>query len=293
LIPNFRLACSICRGNIIIEDDTACCENCGQKFEFVDGIWQFLPQSAAQYYERFLDQYRSRRRTEGWGSENADYYLTLPRVPHNDPQYRIWRIREKSLARLLNLIDNEPSRKILDIGAGNCWLSNRLAQSRHTLAALDLSIDRYDGLGARKNYATCFECYRAEFDHLPFVHGQFDFAIFNASLHYSSAIATTLAEARRVITQEGRLVVMDSPFYNDVASGEKFAREQPSSLNWESGMPGFLTMDRLAKAACEAGLEISVWSADTEWHKQLRRKLVERKLKRQPAYFPIVTLENK
>ncbi len=287
----FQLACPICRGNVRAKGENAFCENREHTFQRVDDIWRFLPRRRAERYANFLEQYHALRRDDGWGSSCADYYRALPHVPRNDLQRHIWRIREKNFRRLLEFIGNDKSLRILDIGAGNGWLSNQLTQRGHMVAALDISDDERDGLGARENYLTQPECYQGEFDNMPFCAAQFDLAIFNASLHYSSALTTTLDEAKRVIDRRGKIAVMDSPFYSDDASGKRFVYEQHS--RWGShnlGMAGFLTMARLADAASAAGLQVSVWAGDQEWHKQLRRKFAKRKLSREPAHFPILVL---
>ena len=48
----------------------------------------------------------------------------------------------------------------------------------------------------------------AEFDHLPFADGQFDLAVFNSSLHYSTDYHGTLGEARRCLKPSGSIVVL-------------------------------------------------------------------------------------
>jgi len=291
LTPNFQLACPDCRRDLHANGNAARCEICQIEFPFRDGIWRFLPQQRADHYANFLQPYRAQRRSAGWGADQAAYFRALPRVPGNDPQARIWRIREKNFRRLLKLVGAEP-RRILDSGAGNGWLANQLAQRGHLVAGLDLSDDQRDGLGASKNYRLSFENYQSEFEHLPFREAQFDLVIFNASLHYAPALAATLCEAKRVTAPQGKIILLDSPFYHDAASGQALALEQPTRLRLKQdfGMPGFLTMDCLRRAAAEAGLQVNIWKSDSEWHKQLRRAFVRRKLKREPAHFPIVEL---
>jgi len=67
---------------------------------------------------------------------------------------------------------------------GNGWLSNRLSERGHTVTAIDLSDDPFDGLGAARHYNAPFKTLLAEFDHLPLADKSVDLAIFNASLHY-------------------------------------------------------------------------------------------------------------
>lgn len=290
----FELSCLKCRGTIGWEDNRARCQNCKTEYPFTDGIWRFLPQKRAQHFAKFLEQYAAIRREEGWGSDHAEYYRRLPLVPRSDPLRNIWRIREKNFNRLLQLIGDTQPLKILDSGAGNGWLSNQLALRGHCVAALDLSDDERDGLGAWINYAVRFDCFQTEFDRLPFRTAQFDLLIFNASLHYSSMLTTTLHEAKRALATTGKIIVLDSPFYVNAASGEALAREQKTRLGRKnhSAIMGYLTLTDLDVAAKKTGLRMKVWSADREWHKRLRRMLLEKRLGREPAHFPVVVLEN-
>jgi len=161
---------------------------------------------------------------------------------------------------------------VLDIGAGNGWLTNQLASRGHRVAAVDLNDDARDGLGAAVNYSSAVERYQAEFNYLPFSDAQFDRVIFNASLHYASSLAATLAEARRMLAPRGAIIVLDSPFYS---------RRMP---------PRGLTRLQLRAAARESNLELRIEYADDAWHKRVRRKFVEIKIGREPAHFPIILL---
>ncbi len=120
---------------------------------------------------------------------------------------------------------SEPLRAC-DLGAGNCWLSNRLALEGLQVAAVDLVKNTFDGLGCRGYYSSVFVSVEAEFDRLPFQGDQFDLAVFNASLHYSTDYRITLEEALRVLHPGGRIVVLDSPIYRDAQSGGQMVKER-------------------------------------------------------------------
>jgi SAM-dependent methyltransferase len=99
--------------------------------------------------------------------------------------------------------------------------------------AIDISIDAEDGLGAARRLAEGldrpFPVVRAEFDHLPLADGAADVVIYNASLHYSTDVAVTLAEALRVLAPGGELVILDSPIYRSAASGGRMVAERKAA----------------------------------------------------------------
>jgi SAM-dependent methyltransferase len=201
-------------------------------FERVDGVWRFLLPERQPHYAQFIADYETVRQGEGRVSSDANYYRSLP---YHDLSGRIsadWRIRAASfdsfLGNILIPLEEETRRSltVLDLGAGNGWLSNRLAQRGHTLGAVDLTLNNFDGLGCHRFFDSTFTPIQAEFDALPLPNGAADLIIFNASLHYSEEYAKTLSESLRVLAPTGTLLILDSPFYNDARSGAQMVEER-------------------------------------------------------------------
>jgi SAM-dependent methyltransferase len=176
--------------------------------------------SSASNRRLFLEQYGRIRTAEGRGSSSENYYRALPFV--NDPQ---WKIRAATFEYFQRHILPATPGRILDLGAGNGWLSNRLAELGHTPVAIDIFRDQRDGLEAARHYKTSFARIEAEFDNLP-VKPPFDVAVFNASFHYSADYARTLSEVRRCLQPDGRVVILDSPVYRLPEHGEAMRSER-------------------------------------------------------------------
>lgn len=234
-----------------------------------------MPEERLPRYERFLREYRIVRQDQGWGRSEAGYFLALPEVAADDPQFEIWRRRrESSRVLVTNIVEPLHTRwerplRIADLGAGNGWLAYRLSRLGHEVVAVDLSLDETDGLGAHRWYApelerrnrVPFTSIQAEFDYLPLPDHILDIVIFNASLHYSIDCAVTLREALRVLSTHGRLVIMDSPVYQHAASGNAMVRERERAFQADYGfrsddLPAehFLTSSRLEQLARDVGL---------------------------------------
>ena len=256
-----------------------------------------MPLARELQFRKFMNEYRTVRRAEGWSGSTREYYRALPRVRKDDPQRKIWRVRERNFRQLLSWIGEPTGLKILDCGAGNGWLSNRLAQRSHKVAAVDLSDDPQDGLGARINYDSTFECFQAEFDRLPFCPAEFDLVVFNAALHYSAGFESTLCEAKRVLRVGGKIVVLDSPLYADEADGAAMIEAREADFGLQFGFKrvvvntGFLTPERLKRAAADGGLALEIWQTDDGWDKRLRRIWNRRRTGREPARFPLIIFE--
>jgi SAM-dependent methyltransferase len=182
--------------------------------------------------QQFLEDYAKIRHAEGRGSANSAYYRELPDHDLSGRNSEQWRIRARSFHDFERTILADAERQagreldVLDLGAGNGWMSNRLALRRHRVVALDIFCDDLDGLGALAHYSLRFPAAAADFDLLPFRESAFDLAIFNASFHYSSDYRRTLTEVRRCLRPTGRLVIMDSPVYRRSEHGEMMRSER-------------------------------------------------------------------
>jgi SAM-dependent methyltransferase len=248
------------------------CQRCprdGTEYARRDGIWRLLSPQRQAYFEQFVTEYQIVRHAEQRGSTDPEYYRSLPFVDLTRRFSRDWRIRARSYSALVERVLlplEQPARalKILDLGSGNSWLSNRLAQRGHDVAAVDLVVDATDGLGAYVHYAASFMPVQADFGQLPFTGSQIDVVIFNASLHYATSYEDTLAEALRVLCASGQLAILDSPVYTSEASGAQMVRERESAFQRAYGFPSnaipsenYLTFRRLERLERSLGVE---WS---------------------------------
>jgi SAM-dependent methyltransferase len=175
---------------------------------------------------QFLKEYGTIRAAEGRGSSEPVYYRDLPFRDHTGRNQAQWNHRARTFRYFVrHILPHRPSR-ILDLGAGNCWLSYRLAELGHEPVAIDIFSDSADGLGAAQHYPFPVPAVEAEFDHLPVRLGHFDLVIYNASIHYSADYARTLREAARCLRPGGRLVILDSPVYARKEHGDLMRSER-------------------------------------------------------------------
>ena len=294
--------CPRCRTQLDrTSDDRFTCPKDGLEFWKVDGIWRFLLPESEAHYNRFIADYESIRRAEGRGSDSANYYRALPFKDLNNQRSSDWAIRARSFNLLVkNVLTGlqvplERSLKMLDLGAGNGWLSNRLAAQGDRVFAVDLLVNEQDGLGAWKNYEHAFTPLQAEFKHLPIMDGFADAVLFNASFHYSENYAETLKEALRVLSMKGLVVIMDSPVYRRGASGEKMVEERETQFQAKYGLASdalqsenYLTYARLQDLAHELNI---TWKRITPFYgfRWMLRPLVARIMRRrEPAKFHLI-----
>jgi SAM-dependent methyltransferase len=273
-------------------------------------IWNALPFCRQKYYERFMREYEAVRASEGRGSTEPAYYLALP---HKDLTHRHrwqWKIRSRSYRyierRILPQLERKRTRPLdaLDLGAGNGWLSYRLALRGHSAVAVDLLTNTFDGLGAASHYLavlpSLFPRFQGELDRLPFADSQFDLVVFNASFHYSENYARTLCEAIRCLRPDGSLMIVDSPWYSNDEFGQSMVRERRQNFQERFSFPSdalasceYLTDERLA--LLESNFELK-WTIHQPWYGlrwAARPWLAKWKRRREPAQFRIYTAEVK
>jgi SAM-dependent methyltransferase/uncharacterized protein YbaR (Trm112 family) len=299
---DFVFACPTCRARLEeIDSEQQRCPMEGTIYRRESGIWRLLPPDRAAAFQRFITEYETVRRAEGWGASDANYYRALPFEDRTGRFRDLWRIRADNfrvlIDQVLEPIEARQRRalKIVDLGAGNGWLSYRLAQRGHCVAAFDVLLNDRDGLGAHQYYAAAFTPVQAEFDRLPLDAAQIDLVVFNGSLHYSVNYETTLREAGRVMRDDGRAVILDSPVYHDAHSGQRMAHEREARFEREFGVrsnslpnENFLTHERLADLASKLGLQWQMFNPQHGWRWQLQRWKAQMVNRREPASFPVI-----
>ena len=214
-------------------------------------------------YARFVREYESIRAAEGRGSSNDDYYLALP---YRDPSGRLsaqWALRARTFRYIERKIMprftplSHYRLRILDLGAGNGWMSYRLASQGHAPVAVDLLTNDQDGLGAAKHYEQRLAISipadsrrRSTICLLPIPN-----LIWRSSmLRFTTRRITKRRWLKRfaVSARGGTVLIADTPWYSDEWSGLRMLDERRALFIQRYGFPSdelksleFLTDQRL------------------------------------------------
>ncbi len=304
----FHFACPVDRSALTqLDPDILICPAHQAVYPRKAGIWRFLPPELGNPFQKFMQEYEVVRTAEGRGGGDPAYYRALPYRDLSGRFQHDWDIRTHSFRTLLSSVvaplekkagnghNGQRSLRILDLGAGNGWLSYRLALRGHQAAAVDLQTNSLDGLGAYVHYDRDFLPIQADFNHLPFLDGQVDLLIFNASFHYSTSCSASLAEALRVLRPEGKVVILDSPIYRHASSGVEMVRQREEQFRQAYGFASnaipsenYLTYQRLNELGQDCGVR---WRLIHPFYglgwalKPLRARLAG---DREPAHFHLV-----
>ena len=280
------------------------CSGCDFELWCLSGIWRALPPEREMYFERFISEYQAVRSAEGRGSNESTYYLDLPYHDATGRNSAQWTIRSHSFSYLERKIlpaieaQHKGGMDVLDLGAGNCWLSYRLALRGHRAVAIDLLTNQDDGLGAAAHFRgqlqLLFPRFQAEVDRLPFHDSQFDVAIFNASFHYSENYEATLAEALRCLRSTGVVIIADSPWYSNDASGQEMLAQRRAHFVARYGFASdsltsleYLTDERLRVLEHRCGVS---WQRHSPYYGlrwSMRPWVAKLRRRREPSQFRI------
>jgi SAM-dependent methyltransferase len=280
------------------------CARCGWNMYAMDGIWRAILPARANQIGSSLQAYETVREAEGRWSDEGEFYRLLPWRDTTGRFSAQWEIRARSFDVLRESVLPDCIRRcgrkrmrVLDLGAGNCWMSYRLALFGHFPVAVDIGVGSKDGLGAARHYrgvlGQLFPRYQAEMDWLPFADKQFDVVVYNASFHYAQDYATTLREAVRVLRPNGAIVIVDSPTYRRESDGEAMMREKSAEFERKFGtdsgdMNGqaYLTPERLANLE-RIGISWRSYSPWYGWRWALRPIVARINGRRRPSQFHI------
>jgi ubiquinone/menaquinone biosynthesis C-methylase UbiE len=134
-------------------------------------------------------------------------------------------------------------------------------------------------------------------ERLPFASEHIRLIAANASFHYSRDFRATLSEFERVLTPGGIIAIVDSPFYESAADGERMLADRVVEFGQKYGMTQalarrsrYLVFRDMADMARSLKLAVRwhpVWPGVSRSFAQIRARLTGTRI----AKFPVVILE--
>jgi SAM-dependent methyltransferase len=290
-----ELGCPACRSSLAPAGaDAQRCSQCGVAYRRTGGIWRMLVPGREEVIAPFLRRYEAVRAAEGRVVPDLDALDRLPFEDASGKRRGEWAVRAKSYEAFLRWVVVPLERRlarplvVCDLGSGVGWLAHRLARLGHSVLAVDIVTSDTDGLGVHRCCTSSVALVQAEFDRLPLFAAAADLVVYNASLHYSADLDVTLGEGLRVLRPDGRLVILDSPIYEDAESGRAMRRERGHDTTPQEG---FLTYDRLRSLEPAQGLSlhlVSPWYGVRWW---LRPLVARVRGTREPAQFRLIVAQ--
>ena len=187
---------------------------CGQSFGFRDGVLVLLEPGLGRRLDQFTQAFSAVRAVENRRLLDEHAYEALPfgLIVQGDFQ---WRLRQYDLAVVRRLLSDRRGQRVLDIGAWNGWLSNRMADDGHLVTAIDYFVDEFDGLGAKKFYSTPWQAIQMDLTDLHVLDENFDVIILNRCLQFFPQPAGYVAMAKAKLAPGGLLIVTGMELFRD------------------------------------------------------------------------------
>jgi SAM-dependent methyltransferase/uncharacterized protein YbaR (Trm112 family) len=222
--------------DIEITEGAIVCSQCSHVWSVSGGIVDMmdgLPEVTRREVEgrvRFVkDTTRTMSMTDEW-------LLGLPETALHMPSEK-GRDYVNNLLELSDLAGFGPKARVLDIGAGNCWGSWRIAARGASVVAVDVSRVKYDGLesgavqiGGHGHY---FERVLGDMENLPFDDESVDGCLFFATLHHSHNLNLAFSEAARVLRPGGAALAVHEGVSGILRNNKVFAPRGAHNVEWQ------------------------------------------------------------
>ena len=165
---------------------------------------------------------------------NLEQIKDLPFPKKDHPDFGLWKIRRHNIFRVLHYLrHSKPTCKILDIGCGNGFFTNMMAQQGHVVSGVDVNITELKQAAAAFPDSTvhwlALDILRETPPSRPY-----DCITFCTSFQYFKDAELLLNRCQQLLKPGGEIHIIDSPFY---APGQlEQARENSRKHFSENGL---------------------------------------------------------
>ena len=145
----------------------------------------------------------------------------LPSIDRQHPLYREWRVRERSLERLVRYMLKDKFKNALEVGCGNGWLSNQI-HVKTNADVMGVDVNETELLQASR----VFTSNKITFAYLDILTSiatpQFDIIILASCIQYFPNLFLLVERLMPRLNSGGEIHIIDSPFYseNNVANAK-------------------------------------------------------------------------
>ena len=271
-----------------------------------NSIIDCITESGKSEIYKFLEYYVSRIPANETGRTDNEM-LSLPFVDRSHDKSGYWRMRAKNFVKAMGLIrtiEPDGDGPILDLGAGNCWLSRRLIEAGYRTISLDPLIEGSTGLSAgdifQKQPNVNLIRVRAMMEEMPFTNNSFKGIAVSGSFHYSNNPSKTLAEIHRILKPDGWAVIYDSPVFINEIDGVQMLKEKYKSFDAGNSLEKikykprwFIHLSEFINYANDAGFDVEIIRTRTgvrHLADVVKNKLISN---RKWPQFPILLLTKK
>lgn len=161
----------------------------------------------------------------------------LPSTQKVHPHYAEWQLRKKSSQRFFSYLKRKnKGLAILEIGCGNGWFSHLMSTVEKTqVTGLDVTIVELEQAAKVFDKENLSFVYADLFEKTPLNDKKFDVIVFNSSLQYFENLKKLFKIVYNLLSENGEIHIIDSPFYED--SEIEKAKERTQNYYKNLGFP--------------------------------------------------------
>lgn len=219
------------------KSDTLQCKRCSRSFEKTDGIWNLLPSHVIKKTLKDKEkqgwaQKADESQKEGWDPP-PEHFLSLPNHPHPYYQAAAWYMK-------IVLTHGAPwdGKKVLELGAAECWGTRAFAEAGADAAALDYDPTRMKrGRILLDNLPIHFSRFTGDAENLPFADNSLDAVFCCSVLHHFFDLPKAIREISRTLKPGGVFYGIHEAFHPPYYSADKILAMADDTIpNIEAGI---------------------------------------------------------
>ena len=177
---------------------------------FTEGVHQLVRKEEADQLSHFLKAFENYREKGGDLRVSKEQFSQLPFI--KGVQEELWKLRQYDLELIRRLTEGE-GKMVLDLGAWNGWLSNRLSEAGQKVVAIDIFMHEEDGLKAKKYYPNDWLSIQMDMNDLSVLKSCFDLIIVNRCFPYFTDKWEACEQMKRILRPGGRIIFTGLCFY--------------------------------------------------------------------------------
>ncbi len=204
-----------------------------------------------------------------------DVVQRLPNLPSEHPLYKEWQMRRDSYRKVHTYLTRiKRPLTILDLGCGNGWLSNKLADiTDPKVYGLDknrIELEQAANIFSHKSNLIFF--YGDIFEDL-FPETRFDIIILASVIQYFPHLQSLLNRLQELLAPRGEIHIFDSPLYTEESASA--ARQRTIDYYQKMGYPHMANFYFQHRWSELAGFHYQVKYDPSSYVQRIRRRLLK------------------